>query len=162
MAFLFDTDALSEVLKKQPSAAYLRWLRTIPREEQFTSAVVIAELFKGALRSERAAFHVENIEKRVLPAVTVLPFDVAVALVYGEIEATLRKGGAPLADADLQIAATALYHGLALVTGNVRHFERVPGLAIERGFSATRLPRPPHVGGRLSASAALRQQREEE
>ena len=161
MAFLFDTDALSEVLKKRPAPAYLRWLRTVPREDQFTSAVVIAELYKGAHRSERAAFHVANIEKHVLPAVTVLPFDVAVAGVYGRIEANLRKGGAPLAYADLQIAATALYHGLALVTGNVRHFDRVPGLTIERGFSATRLPRPPRAGGRLSASEALRRQREE-
>jgi len=138
MAFLFDTDALSEVLKKRPSPAYLRWLRTIPREEQFTSAVVVAELFKGAFRSERAAFHVEKIEKRVLPAVTVLPFDVAIARVYGGIEAVLRRGGEPLADADLQIAATALHHGLALVTGNLRHFERVPGLALERAFAGAR------------------------
>ena len=161
MAFLFDTDALSEVLKKRPAPAYLRWLRTVPREEQFTSALAVAELYKGAYRSERAAFHVANIEKRVLPAVTVLPFDVAVAGVYGRIEATLRKGGAPLADADLQIAATALYHGLSLVTGNIRHFERVPGLAIERTFSSTRLPPPLRAGGRLSASEALRRQRDE-
>ena len=34
------------------------------------------------------------------------------------------------ADADLQIAATAIYHGLALVTGNARHFARVPGLHV--------------------------------
>ena len=138
MAFLFDTDALSEVLKKRPAPAYLRWLRTIPREEQFTSAVVLAELFKGAYRSDRALFHVEKIETRVLPAVTVLPFDVAVARVYGRVEAALRKGGEPLADADLQIAATALHHGLTLVTGNVRHFERVPGLVLERAFALHR------------------------
>ena len=138
MAFLFDTDALSEVLKKRPTLDYLRWLRTIPREEQFTSAVVIGELFKRAFRSERAAFHVGNIETRVLPAVTVLPFDSAVARVYGRIEAALRRGGAPLADADLQIAATALHHGLAIVTGNVRHFERVPGLTLERAFAIDR------------------------
>jgi len=138
VAFLFDTDALSEVLKKRPAPAYVRWLRTVPREEQFTSAVVVAELFKGAFRSERAAFHVENVERRVLPALTVLPFDVAVARVYGEIEAHLRRGGAPLADADLQIAATALHHGLELVTGNLRHFARISGLALCRKFADAR------------------------
>jgi len=110
----------------------VRWLGTVPREDQFTSAVVVAELYKGAFRSERAAIHVSNIETRVLPSLTILPFDVAVARVYGQIEATLRKGGRPLADADLQIAATALHHGLELVTGNVRHFERVPGLSLNR------------------------------
>ena len=128
MAFLFDTDAVSEVLRKRPAPLYLEWLRKVPREDQFTSAVVAAELYKGAFRSERVRFHLENIEKLVLPSVTVLPFDVAVARVYGEIEAGLRKGGRPLADADIQIAATAIRHGLELVTGNVRHFERVPGL----------------------------------
>jgi len=65
-----------------------------------------------------------------VPAVTVLPYDVAVARVYGEIEAGLAARGAMLADADLQIAATALYHGLELVTGNQRHFARVSGLRI--------------------------------
>lgn len=132
MAFLFDTDAISEALRKRPAEAYVRWLSTVPREDQFTSAVVVAELYKGAFASERAAVHVSNIETRVLPSLTILPFDVAVARVYGQIEATLRKGGRPLADADLQIAATALHHGLELVTGNVRHFERVPGLSLNR------------------------------
>jgi len=138
VAFLFDTDALSEVLKRRPAPAYIQWLRTIPREEQFTSAVVLAELFKGAFRSERALFHVENIETRILPAITVLPFDVGVARVYGRIEAALRKGGEPLADADLQVAATALHHGLDLVTGNLRHFARIHGLTLSRVFSDAR------------------------
>lgn len=57
MAFLFDTDAISEVLKRHPLPAYLAWLRTIARGEQFTSAVVASELFKGAHRpsSRRSA-----------------------------------------------------------------------------------------------------------
>ncbi len=134
MAFLFDTDAISEVLRKRPAEAYVRWLGTVPREDQFTSAVVVAQLYKGAFGSERASVHVSNIETRVLPSLTILPFDVAIARVYGQIESTLRKGGRPLADADLQIAATALHHGLELVTGNVRHFERVPGLSLNRNL----------------------------
>ena len=130
MAWLFDTDALSEVLRRQPLAPYVAWLRTVPRADQFTSAVCIGELFKGAFRVADSSRHLGNIETRVLRAVTVLPYDVAVARVYGEIEAGLARRGALLADADLQIAATALYHGLELVTGNLRHFSRVPGLRI--------------------------------
>jgi predicted nucleic acid-binding protein len=78
----------------------------------------------------------------VLPAVTVLPYDVAVARVYGEIEAALAQAGQRLADADLQIAATAIYHGLELVTGNARHFARVPHLRVHPGLLAARAPRP--------------------
>ena len=63
---------------------------------------------------------------------TVLSYDVAAARVYGQIRAQLESAGRPLADADLQIAATALVHDLELVTGNVKHFRRVPGLRIAR------------------------------
>jgi predicted nucleic acid-binding protein len=132
VAYLFDTDAISEALRRRPQPSYLRWLESLPRAEQFTSAVAIGELYKGAFRSATPEFHIERIEAKVLPAITVLAYDVSVARMYGEVEAEMHRRGTPLADADLQIAATALHHGLALVTGNVRHFERVPGLSISR------------------------------
>jgi predicted nucleic acid-binding protein len=135
MAYLFDTDAISEVLKHRPAAGYVRWLGAIPREEQFTSAVVVGELYKGAFRSSAVARHLENIEKRVLPAVTVLAYDASAARVYGQIRSHLEARGRPLADADLQIAATALLHDLELVTGNLKHFRRVPGLRISHALT---------------------------
>jgi predicted nucleic acid-binding protein len=130
MAYLFDTDAVSELLKKQPARGYVRWLSVIPREEQFTSAIVVGELFRGAFRSDARERHLSNIETKVLPALTVLPYDTAVARHYGEIQAGLALRGVPLADADLQIAATAIRHGLELVTGNLRHFRRIPDLRV--------------------------------
>lgn len=135
MPYLFDTDAISEVLKRRPSQAYLDWLSSISRGDQFASAVSIGELYRGAFRAPAESRHLANIDERVLPSVTVLPFDVGVARVYGEISAILEDAGRPLADADLQIAATALRHDLALVTGNVRHFARVPGLQFEHAFA---------------------------
>ena len=138
MAYLFDTDAISELLKPRPLPRYVEWLRTIPREDQFTSAVSIGELYKGAYRSKAKERHLENIETRVLPAVTVLPYDVAVSRVFGQIRAALEEAGTILPDADLQIAATAIYHGPELVTGNVRHFERIPGLRVNRILTEAR------------------------
>ncbi len=138
MAFLFDTDAISEVLRRRPQPSYVQWLESIPRDEQFTSAVAIGELYKGAYRSANPEFHIERITSKILPALTVLAYDVSVARTYGEIDAHLHRQGALLADADLQIAATALYHGLELVTGNLRHFERVPGLTIARALAESR------------------------
>jgi predicted nucleic acid-binding protein len=38
MAYLFDTDAISELLRPRPFPDYVAWLSTVPREEQFTSA----------------------------------------------------------------------------------------------------------------------------
>ena len=138
MAYLFDTDALSEPLRRRPLKSYIRWLETVPPTEQFASAVSIGELFKGACRVTEAARHLRNIETLVLSAVTVLPYDVAVARVFGEIDAALDRRGECLADADVQIAATAIYHGLELVTGNVGHFERIPGLRLNRSLADAR------------------------
>jgi predicted nucleic acid-binding protein len=132
VAYLFDTDAISELLRPRPAAAYLKWLGRLPREDQFTSAVVIGELFKGAFRSAARDRHLQNIEDRILPMVAVLPYDKAVARVFGRIRADLKERGEPLADADLQIAATAIHHDLVLVTGNLRHSERIGDLSISR------------------------------
>jgi len=130
VAFLFDTDAISETLRPRPDPAYIAWLGNVARDDQFASAVTVGELFYGAYRTAAGGRHVAMIEDRVLPAVTVLPYDAAVAQVYGRLAAALTDQGTRLADADLQIAATALHHDLELVTGNLRHFGRIPGLRI--------------------------------
>ena len=102
------------------------------------SAVSVGELFHGAYRSAARARHLQNIEQRVLPAVTILPYDAAVARIFGQIRSALERAGTRSDDADLQIAATALYHGLELVTGNVRHFARIPGLMLNRVLADAR------------------------
>ena len=138
MAFLFDTDAISELLRPHPAVKYIQWLLSVPREDQFTSAVVIGELYKGAYRSIAQEHHLKNIEQRVIPAVIVLPFDISTAKVFGQIRARLEESGAILPDADIQIAATAIYHDLELITGNLRHFSRIDDLKVNTILSDSR------------------------
>jgi predicted nucleic acid-binding protein len=138
MAFLFDTDAISELLRRRPATAYVKWIMGVAREEQFTSAVVIGELYKGAYRSIDRERHIANIEQRVLPAVTVLPFDTDIAKVFGRIRAHLEDRGMILPDADIQIAATAIGHNVELITGNVRHFKRISGLKLNHVLANAR------------------------
>jgi len=138
MAYLFDTDAISELLRPRPLQAYVQWLESIPRDAQFTSAVTVGELFKGAFRSSAKERHLINIDERVLPAVTILPFDLSTARVFGMIRAELEMTGNILPDADLQIAATAIYHDLELVTGNIRHFQRIPNLRLNHVLADSR------------------------
>ena len=138
MAFLFDTDAISELLRPRPAMDYINWIMKIPREEQFTSAVVIGELYKGAYRSQARERHLTNIEQRILPAVTVLPYDTGTAKIFGRIRAYLEETGTILPDADIQIASTALAHNLELVTGNLRHFKRISGLKLNAIISDSR------------------------
>ena len=140
MAYLFDTDAISELLRRRPLPAFVEWLEHVDRADQFTSAVVIGELFEGAFLSGEAR-HLENVEREVIPRLAVLPYGVKTARLFGELAAYLRAEGRTLADADVQIAATALQHGLTLVTGNLSHFERIPGLEIERALVDARQQR---------------------
>ena len=140
MAYLFDTDAISELLRPRPAPAYVEWLTGVPRKDQFTSAVVIGELYRGAFRSPARERHLVNIRQRIIPAVTVLPYDVAIAEVYGLLSAQLEEAGQALADADLQIAATAVYHNLELLSGNLKHFARIPQLRCNPILTKTRKP----------------------
>lgn len=130
MSFLFDTNALSELVRPRPAPAFLAWLETVDRADQFASAVTIAELFKGAYRSQARERYLRAIEDLLLPAVTVLPFDGETARIFGRLQAELELAGQPLEDLDVQIAATAIQYDLTLVTGNLRHFERVPRLLL--------------------------------
>jgi predicted nucleic acid-binding protein len=68
---------------------------------------------------------------RSIRAETVLPFDADVAVTAGKIYGDLERTGQTIGRADPMIAATAIHHGLALVTGNHRHFERV----VQLGYS---------------------------
>jgi tRNA(fMet)-specific endonuclease VapC len=134
VAYLFDTNAVSEAMRPRPNKEYVDWLGELPREEQFTSSVVIGEMFAGAYASPATAKWLSRIETLVLPSMTVLNFDVATAHEYGKVRALLRKSGQVIDEADMMIAATALRHDLTLVTANVAHFSRVSGLTI-RSFT---------------------------
>jgi len=63
-------------------------------------------------------------------------FDDRAARHYGRLRDDLERSGTPIGDADLRIAAIARTHELTVVTGKVRHFERVPGLAVENWLDA--------------------------
>jgi predicted nucleic acid-binding protein len=132
LAYLFDTNAISEALKPRPNPELTAWLRGLPREEQFTSAVVVGELYVAAYRLPARDRWLRRIDGVILPAMTVLGFDVDCAEEYGRLRAALERAGTPIGDVDTQIAATALRHNLTVVTANVRHFQRVPDLRLRR------------------------------
>jgi tRNA(fMet)-specific endonuclease VapC len=133
--YLFDTDVLSHVLKKRRSAALMARLEATPRAAQFTSAVNIAEIYFGVLRKEGREDLQRFYEDQVFPRLTILPFDLASARIFGRLKADLERRGLPRFEPDLQIAAVALANNLTLVTGNIRHYSGIPGLRIEDWFA---------------------------
>lgn len=129
MRYLLDTDTLSALLRPRPDLVLGRRLASEPQEGIFTSAITAGELAYGAARSGRP----QLIEKvtLVLDSLPVVSFDAAAAATYGRLRADLEAAGTSLAEADLRIASTALAHGMVVVTGNGRHFSRIPGLPVE-------------------------------
>jgi predicted nucleic acid-binding protein len=132
MSYLFDSNAISEVFRPRPNELFTAWLQTVAREDQYTTTLVLGELYTVAYRSKAREKWMRRIEGAVLPAMTILTMDIRAAQVYGEIRGQLMNEGRPVGDADLQIAACALRYELTLVTANVKHFERVPGLNLKR------------------------------
>ena len=129
--YLLDTDALSQIIKKDPSIAFIRKLASIEPERQFTSSITVGELVYGAHKSGRPEYFIEKLEKLVWPNIHILPFDEESAKVYGRLRAGLEKKGTPLTEPDLRIASIAMHHGLIVITGNLKHFSKVPGLRLE-------------------------------
>lgn len=130
--YLLDTDILSNLLKRSPSTTLIVKLASVPAEEQFTSSITLGELLYGARRlAGRSGILLERIENTLLPNLPVLPFDTAAARQYGEVRAEMERMSVLSGDADLRIGAIALARGLTVVTGNVRHFNRIPGLTVE-------------------------------
>lgn len=130
MTYLFDTDAVSETLRKQPSPIFIQWLSIVRTDELFISSVTLAELYKGAFRISNSAKLITRIETDILPTYTIRNFGETTAKIYGELSATLEQQGKVLDHPDLQIAATALEYGLTLITGNIKHFQRIPNLKL--------------------------------
>jgi tRNA(fMet)-specific endonuclease VapC len=129
--FLLDTDIISHLIKREPSPRLIRRLAMVSPEQHYVSAITVGELVYGAYLSDRPEHFLRQLETRVWPGVTVLPFDKAAAQVYGRVRARLERSGRPRREPDLQIAASALAHDLTLITASVRHFQDIPGLRVE-------------------------------
>ena len=132
MTYLLDTDTLSNLVRPAPAPLLVRRLATVEPSEQATSSITVGELLYGAhRRSVRSGELIERIERDLLWHLPVLPFDEDAARVYGSLRVKLERQGTPIGDTDTRIASIALARGMVVVTGNVRHFERVPDLLVE-------------------------------
>ncbi len=128
MKYLFDTDVISALMKGKPPLTLAERLAGVADQYQAISALTVFEVYYGAYRIDNPDRFIQIFESRVLPVVSVIPFDDNAARIAGRIRATREKIGRPIAMGDLQIAATALAAGCILVTGNTRHFTDIPGL----------------------------------
>lgn len=134
--YLLDTNVISEILKKRPFPGVLRRVREARGERLATSAVCVAELRFGAARHPSGRTLWQRLSRDVLDRIRILPLGFEEAVRAGEVLATLEARGKTLGIEDVLIGATALEHGLTLVTRNLKHFRRIEGLAVESWWEA--------------------------
>ena len=129
--YLFDTDTLSNIVKRNPSPKLLGKLRNIPKSVQYTSAISIGEIYYGANRNPRKEQIIAAFAEKVFPNVNMLSFDRGSGEVFGLLKAELEKQGVGCSEPDLRIASITIQHNLTLITGNTKHFLKIPGLYVE-------------------------------
>jgi predicted nucleic acid-binding protein len=138
--FVLDTDVVAELRKIRSGKAdpgVGRWAEGQPSGLLFVSAVSVGELEHGVLLAERADAAAGAVLRRWLEdsvtaafATRVLPVDEIVARRAAALQV---PDPAPLRDA--LIGATALIHGMAVVTRNARDFARFDGLDVVNPWS---------------------------
>jgi toxin FitB len=133
--YLLDTVVFSEFFKRRRHPGFVAWLRNKSDELLWISTVTIGEIERGIeMQRRRDPAFAEALRAWLDNSVDVysdriLPVTTTIARRWGRLSGRLGHEGA-----DLLIAATALEHGLIIVTRNVRHF--VPtGVLIENPFA---------------------------
>jgi predicted nucleic acid-binding protein len=131
VSYLVDTNVVAELARRAPNPRVVSWFRNVPDTALHLSVLTLGELRKGvesladARRKERLRVWLEND----LPewfGDRLLPVSAGVAGRWGRL---LARTGRPVPAIDSLLAATALHHGLRMVTRNERDFV-FPGLDV--------------------------------
>lgn len=137
MSYLIDTNVLSELRRREPDTRVVQWFAKRPASTLYLSVLTLGELRKGidALPEAPRKLALLDWLEAELPmffAGRILAVDAKVADRWGRLVA---QAGRPLPAIDSLLAATALTHGLTLITRNLKDFQH-PDLAVLDPWSA--------------------------
>lgn len=136
MGLILDSSVVIDAERRGETVERLieRIVRSTGDQEAALSAVGLTEIVHGvyrastpAIRSRREAFLDE-----LLADLTVYPYTKETAMLAGKLDGEQQSKGVVVPFADLLIGATALALSFSVLTVNVRHFERIPGLSVVR------------------------------
>jgi predicted nucleic acid-binding protein len=125
MSYLLDTHVLSELRRKQPNKGVSAWFAQRPASSLYLSVLTLGELRKGidGVQDDARKLALSDwlhTELSMFFLGRVLSIDEQVAYRWGQLVAA---AGRPLPAIDSLLAATALVHGLHMVTRNAKDFE---------------------------------------
>lgn len=130
---VFDTNVVSEMMRRDPDPVVLRWLESVPRSRVRITPVTIAELVGGALRLPKGRRR-EEVQELVDDALRryeglTLEVDARSGHHYADIITRRAAGGRPIDAMDAWIAAVCRRWDVPLATRNVKDFEGT-GIAV--------------------------------
>jgi toxin FitB len=130
LRFLLDTNVLSETRRPEPDRRVLTWLDRLDEDRAFISVVTLAEIRCGVAlmqhgrrRDALSRWLAQDLVDRF--ARRILAIDEKIVFAWGDLMADAKRRGLGLAAMDGLIAATALAHGLILVTRKVQDFRNL-------------------------------------
>jgi tRNA(fMet)-specific endonuclease VapC len=106
----------------------------VPDEPIALASITASELLVGVHRANTPERRLqrERFVEAVLARIPIVPVDLVVARVHARLWADLAVAGQLIGPHDLLIAACAVAHGYAVLTENVREFQRIPGLVVRQ------------------------------
>jgi len=124
MSYLIDTNVLSELRRREPNQGVIEWFEQRPATTLYLSVLTLGEIRKGIdslVNDDRQLKLLDWLEVELPQFFSgrILAVDAAVADRWGRLNAQMER---PIPAIDSLLAATALTHGLKLVTRNVRDF----------------------------------------
>ena len=135
MKSLLDTCTVAELRKPDGNAAVKAAVSVIPDSDLFLSVLTLGEIAKGidllepGRRRKALTAWLAGLEAQF--ADRILAVDIETARIWGELTARAQRNGVIFPGIDGLLAATALRHGLHVVTRNGRHFEATGALIID-------------------------------
>jgi predicted nucleic acid-binding protein len=101
-------------------------------QEAALSAIGLTELIHGLYRAKTAAMRLQrqSFLDELLADLTVYPYTKETAMLAGKLDGEQQSKGVVIPFGDLLIGATALSLGFSVLTANLRHFQKIPGLSV--------------------------------
>lgn len=135
MRVLLDTCTLAEVRKVDGNPAVRAAVQEVPDSDLFLSVLTVGEITRGVTllaaskKKVALASWLASLESQF--AERILGLDVETGRIWGELTARAQKKGVIIPTIDGLLAATALRHGLHVMTRNTRHFEASGALVVD-------------------------------
>ena len=122
-----DTDVVSFLFKGDTRSEF--YGQHLSGKQCIISFMTLAELYRWALVGRWGEKRKVKLEEH-LKQFAVHPFNAKLCKIWAEVSFAARQSGYPIETADAWIAATALYHEIALVTHNKSHYRGVSRLVV--------------------------------